>query len=223
MGAIKIEELSCEHVQTEPRDVDWRREWETSDGGDTPDETFTEAQRCEGCGMILVFAGGYSGGKHGDAMHETIGFDWGSAAADTKCDGYVGACEGPAMNYAYPCDWTDAEETARALVNLPVIPVVDSNGHHALALTGGGMDLSWEICEAYIALGFLPPLHYAKDLPLMAGLTLDARRKRILDACERTARISVRWAENAVKGISDTRKALRAQGRKRSRAAKGRR
>ena len=38
----------------------------------------------------------------------------------------------------------------------------------ALALTGGGMDYSWDICHAYILMGYAPPLHFC-DLPDFAG------------------------------------------------------
>jgi hypothetical protein len=54
-----------------------------------------------------------------------------------------------------------------------------------LALVGGGMDLSWDICEAYMLLGYLPPLHYC-DLPEFAGMELTAKNRWILeDACAR--------------------------------------
>ena len=73
------------------------------------------------------------------------------------------------MNYAYPCAWHDGATAALMLVDLPLVPVVLADGTHALALTGGGMDLSWEICRAYVALGFLPPLHYCRDLPRLGN------------------------------------------------------
>ena len=38
-------------------------------------------------------------------------------------------------------------------------------------LLGAGMDLSWEICEAYMRLGYLPPHHFARRPPC-----LDRRR-----------------------------------------------
>ena len=30
----------------------------------------------------------------------------------------------------------------------------------ALAVSAGGMDLSWDVCEAYLLLGYLPPLNF---------------------------------------------------------------
>jgi hypothetical protein len=66
---------------------------------------------------------------------------------------------------------TTVHEAAHALRGLPlcIIERLDGEGYE-LALTGGGMDLSWEICEAFVRLGFLPPVHFC-DLPDM-GRTL---------------------------------------------------
>ena len=77
--------------------------------------------------------------------------------------------EGPMMNYFYPVsDYTpgDMEEWAAKLDGLPLC-VVELDGERGLALTGGGMDLSWEIAEAFIRLGYYPPTWI--DLPAMAG------------------------------------------------------
>jgi hypothetical protein len=83
----------------------------------------------------------------------------------------ISEAEGPMMNYWYPLegisDETEASEAALGLSGLPLC-VVEVDGSYGLALTGGGMDLSWEIAEAYVRLGMLPPVHFA-DLPSMAG------------------------------------------------------
>ena len=83
--------------------------------------------------------------------------------------------EGPMMNYYYPVDsWVIRQngglhEAAARLKGLPLCLVEwEERDDYALALTGGGMDLSWEICEAYMRLGELPPTHFA-DLPGYAG------------------------------------------------------
>lgn len=83
--------------------------------------------------------------------------------------------EGPMMNYWYPLDestyssWSkfDPKDAALKLADLPLC-VVEVDGQYGLALTGGGMDLSWDICKAFVALGYLPPAHFA-DLPNFAG------------------------------------------------------
>jgi len=199
------DKLSCEHVNTLPRDVNWESEWANLDD-DEP--RYWEASKCESCGGVLVFQDGCGDETHcharGNAVLDSSEDD---EAAET-CDGHVGLCEGPMMAYAYPCLWRDGEEAARLLVDLPVIPVVLADGLHALALTGGGSDLSWEICEAYVRLGFLPPLHYAGDLPRLAGLYLTERRAKILDACEQSAKVALSWADSARKRIRALRKEI---------------
>lgn len=54
-----------------------------------------------------------------------------------------------------------------------------------LALTGGGMDLSWDICRGYINLGYLPPVHFC-NLPNFASETYD---KTVVDACRKSVDI----------------------------------
>jgi len=55
------------------------------------------------------------------------------------------------------------------------------------------MDLSWQICEAYMRLGFYPPIHFR--LPRMAGKTLTARNKRIIRACKKGRKIVKQWMD----------------------------
>lgn len=69
--------------------------------------------------------------------------------------------EGPMMNYFYPVDIDDLADAARALVDSPLVPV-EIGRQTGLALSGGGMDFSWEICEAFVLLGMLPPVHFAR-------------------------------------------------------------
>ena len=95
--------------------------------------------------------------------------------------------EGPMMNYWYPIgsDYVDdVEAWASAIVDLPLCAVV-VDGVAGLALTGGGMNLSWEIAEAFIRCGFLPPLGPCSDLPQMAGMKLDATKRTVLQALQR--------------------------------------
>ncbi len=109
----------------------------------------------------------------------------------------------PQMNYAYPitgfdrdlggCQSLIVSETSCCLVMLDDEPV--------LALTGGGMDLSWDICQAYTILGLLPPLHFVSNLPKMAGMSY-LKNRETLEACQRTAEIAVRWAQNAVANLN---------------------
>ncbi len=44
------------------------------------------------------------------------------------------------------------------------------------------MDLSWEICEAFLRLGYLPPATFA-DLPRMAGYPQSDEQRATMEAC----------------------------------------
>ena len=76
----------------------------------------------------------------------------------------------PMMNYYYLLSYLKhpAQEAQtilyRASLPLTIILIDDEI---VMALSGGGMDLSWEICEAYIRLGYYPPFHFS--LPEMGG------------------------------------------------------
>lgn len=79
--------------------------------------------------------------------------------------------EGPMVNYRYPVGGLTVSQAQAAvddgaLAGLPLC-LVEYDGEPFLALTGGGMDLSWEICQAYVNLGYLPPVAFCSDLPNM--------------------------------------------------------
>src|SRR5204862_260320 len=81
------------------------------------------------------------------------------AAMDGRCD----QAEGPMMNSFYlleeggPYGRTpDLDAWAAELDGLPLC-AVQLAGDYGLALTGGGMDLSWEIAEAHLRLGYRVP------------------------------------------------------------------
>lgn len=75
----------------------------------------------------------------------------------------------PMMNYAYPIDLrygADREECAANIDALAgCMSLVTIGDQDYLALSGGGMDLSWNICAAFIACGCVPPLKYLRNLP----------------------------------------------------------
>lgn len=90
----------------------------------------------------------------------------------------------PMMNYIYPLpDHFEVPEDIRD--RLCCCTVVEINDQHYLALTGGGMDLSWEIVETYIRLGLLPPVHFC-ELPAMTGRGTNENDRTIIDACVRS-------------------------------------
>ncbi|MFA5693247.1 MAG: hypothetical protein WC907_06470 [Acholeplasmataceae bacterium] len=174
-----VSELWAEFINAEPiyyswYDHNWGIDW-----------NYAEADRCWGCGHIMVSDGG-----------------------SIECDncGRELEFEGPMMNYAYPIKFYRADgmqEAALALVDLPLIPVTIDDEEY-LALTGGGMDLSWQICEAYMRLSYLPPTRFA-NLPKMAGDRLDSVHRWVLAGMHRSLLIQKERAERDLKRLKEIR------------------
>lgn len=97
----------------------------------------------------------------------------------------------PMMNYCYQLEneFNMPENIKEILGEAGAITLIQKteNDKYYLALSGGGMDLSWEICRAYILLGYLPPAKFCY-LPKFAGMDFKkARNKKVIDACVATA------------------------------------
>jgi hypothetical protein len=127
----------------------------------------------------LLNAGGFTYAvRHGESLYsrETGGDDQlpdGLLEQLLEVEPYEHGSEGPVMNFLWPVEHARVTpaDAAYNLRDLPLCVVVDGYDENeivGLALTGGGMDLSWEIAQAYISIGFLPPLALL-DLPNMAG------------------------------------------------------
>lgn len=135
---------------------------------------------------------------------------------DDNCRGMVPGGSAPAMNFLYPLpeeidhreviqeilknDKYRADRLSRLPLCLVVItsdtfPILSrgSHGLQGLALTGGGMDLSWEICEYYTLLGYLPPAHHCV-LPSYADRKTSATNKSIISACKASLKCVMRRA-----------------------------
>jgi hypothetical protein len=162
--SIPVEELYASFHDMKPEDYDFSEgygeEWECY-----------EADHCQECGKPVYVPGGEW--RHCDLE-------------DTECEGYL-ISEGPMMNYMYEASANRVgglENAALAIVDLPLCVVSFISGERwgntYLALTGGGMDLSWEICLAYMRLGYLPPLHFS-HLPEYAGKELGQEEKWVID------------------------------------------
>lgn len=98
----------------------------------------------------------------------------------------------PLMDYLYPVHSRyDPAESAALLhtghVNLTYV-YIETHNDHFMALTGAGMDFSWDICRGYMLLGQLPPVHFC-DLPDMGPTTYD---HHVVNACMRSLDISLR-------------------------------
>lgn len=184
----ETETLRVDAIESTPRPYLWWTETNTDlDGGDEDSGwRCVEAVRCGGCGLAIITAD-----DHGDECpaHESDALDLDAS--------------GPMMNYYYPVELDDLESAARTLVD-SVCVAVDVNGETGLALAGGGMDLSWEICEAFMALGFLPPVHFC-DLPAMAGKRATPGNLATIEACERSCSIAAGWMARKVERLASLR------------------
>ena len=118
----------------------------------------------------------------------------------------------PMMNYLYPLpDFEHGKLTAEALQTILmdqclVVVCVDDDGGggsetYYLALTGGGMDLSWEICHAYILAGYLPPTHF--ELPAMAGKPSTDTDRLIIQACKQANEVAQQWAGRRLERLAE--------------------
>lgn len=121
----------------------------------------------------------------------------------------------PQMNFRYPVtlgyDVDEREVAARIKEAAGCVTLMRSEDWrgetvYALALTGGGMDLTWNICAAYVAAGNVPPVHFLRNLPTMAGnsygATVDAETASAVlrgaqEAAEHLAHVADRIATDA--------------------------
>lgn len=174
---MKAEDLSCAHVYTQSVDVDWAnagydRGWEPVwpathlDGEDNPIED-EPVYYCDMC------AEGWREDDLDIQEDADVGCcpDCGHAIA-TVLDPIGFESLEPAMSYHWPVRLPrDACEaaTAQAVLDCGSVALIAWNdGGHSIVLTGGGMDLSWDICAAYVACGQLPPVALS-GLPALAG------------------------------------------------------
>jgi len=163
--------LSCNAVDSTPQDIDWGKAL----GEDLEGYVVYEAVECPECG------------------HEYVGV--GVFPCCPECGTEYEGDTGPMMSYWYPVDIQDCEGAAEKIADFPLCIVEFSNGLTGLALTGGGVDLTWKICGAFVALGYLPPVHFCR-LPRMSGWKRHPRSKGILQACLESAECAARWAES---------------------------
>lgn len=118
--------------------------------------------------------------------------------------------DGPMMSYYYPLpDGDVSSEDALKLAHLPLC-LVNFHGSDnedrpewALALTGGGMDLSWQIAEAHMQLGYMPPA-FVCNLPRMAGMDLDSPVNAwIVAGCKRTGEALMLQGQRIISRLED--------------------
>lgn len=191
--------LFADHVDVTPRRVDWREEAKRGTSVEDPGYHWSEVVECPKCKRQIATV-------DGALVDHNVAPDVDADDEHPPCDGsgdYVDAAEGPMMDYFYPCTFADLESAAESIADLPLCAVTLYDGEQGLALTGGGMDLSWEICEAYIRLGHLPPVHF--DLPNMASRGLTERALLVLDAMEASLGVVAARAERARERLASIR------------------
>jgi hypothetical protein len=189
--APDISYLCASALDATPRHLDLERygqSWE-----------YTEAAECSECGAKMLTEGG-------EQQHKDI-------EEDSTCEGYVSG-DGPMMNYLYALPTTpDEAEIRDALADLPlcVVTLTDAiDGEDTfLALTGGGMDMSWYIVKAYVRLGYLPPAYF--DLPAFAGMRLTDEKRLLIEACRETQRAMAARATRSLSRLDALERDLRAR------------
>lgn len=180
--------LNCDAIDMKPQSVD---DWSARLGEDGDGWRALEAFECPECKRTIV-ASSLGECECRDVLSDVVEvIDGEECEVPNTCRGTV-YLEGPMMSYWYPVKLADCEAAAMLIAHLPLCVVQFDDDETGLALTGGGMDLSWEICEAFIVLGYRPPVHFC-DLPVMAGRGTSERDIAIIAACEESCRIKERW------------------------------
>lgn len=176
----KIKHLSCDAIQQKPVAIDWaERLGEECDGWQA-----YSVEECYECGETVT-------SDCGDFHHNDID-------ADSDCDGLIYFQE-PMINYYYPLPHARLYAEDAAKISGPLVLVQFDDGEWALALSGGGMDLSWEICRAHVELGFLPPTHFT--LPDMAGNSWNEETAIVVMAMRKSLEVAYRWLKNNMKDL----------------------
>lgn len=186
---IAIADLSSEMIESKPVEYDWGEEgWEW--GVVYPDFSDWTIQDC----VDVADEHGWDIAEVVDAGAGAVNWQ-GLLRAHISNEPDFGC---PMMNYYYPLpDTLDTEKAQALLLNTCLVVVMvrvdtDADEFPAMALTGDGMDLTWEICEAYITLGFLPPVHFC-GLVRMAGRGASERDKGTIAACRRSLEVIGHW------------------------------
>lgn len=179
LSHVDVDELWVDCLHVGSTTIDWAEAY----GEDCEGWRSYDATACDECGLVIV-------GSDGDAQHRDL-------APDSGCRGNLNFAQ-PMMNYYYAIDLCDdeLEDAAVALMTCSMCVVQFEDGRSALALTGGGQDMSWDICESFVRLGRLPPVRYAR-VPRESGRGRHSGRDQvILAACAESFRVVARQANN---------------------------
>ena len=201
--------LNCDTVEITARRID-DLEAVAHDAREGEREWFWESQICEECGAHENASSESMFFRHQE--HDTgdcTACEEGLACKFADCPRRVREieehAEGPMMNAFWPCPWAgDGFAVAEAIAHLNLVPV-EIGSERGLMFTGGGMDFSWEIAEAYVVLGFYPPA--SLDLPMdcrdLSG-PKGERYRGIVQALATSYRILAGWCtqrEERLRGV----------------------
>jgi hypothetical protein len=175
--------MNCDSVDVKPQFYDWSEGY--------PDRwDYWAARRCEtnDCSGIVNRGAECSECKECSQSHD----------------------DGPAICYFYelPDYQGDPLDDAKKLADLPLCIVNIEGDRYGLALSGGGMDLSWEICAAYVALGYLPPACISRDLPRLAGMKMSEEKRSVIKACRESLRCQRDWTVRGLRQLAGTARAM---------------
>lgn len=177
MTRIPVRKLMNDALKAESFPTDWTGHEEDDD------LTVYQVDRCSSC----------------DKYTDAYGY-----CNNRRCEHYreQESDRGPMINYRYPLpvSFTTPERGAWAIRDLPLC-ITEVDGEYALALCGGGMNMVWEIAEAFMRLGYLPPVAYTY-LPDYSDKKQDATYRWIVGGCRRALRENVRLAkQEAASGL----------------------
>jgi len=149
-------------------------------------------------------------------------FEWEDEISE---QGYYGdlqvqmdGCEGPMMNFVYSLEKeVSLDDVTKISANVCMVCFSEDAQdaglpEYGFALTGGGMDMSWDIAGAYVDLGFLPPTTVVSRLPEFAGDTLTERKARIIEAMRQDYRVRARWIEQGIRDLNILEAKLKSDG-----------
>lgn len=177
------EGLRYTHLISYPRTIDWARPG-------TGVWAYAEAVECDQCGAPIVNLDDHAGDC--SDFGETGSLDLGA--------------DGPTSSTFYPCEIEDDVVAARALADLSLCVVtlnVDDDPETGIALTGGGMDMTWELVEGYMRLGHYPPVLLC-NLPRFSGMTATRTNMHIVAGCRKTLEVLIRRSQETIHTLDRT-------------------
>lgn len=120
----------------------------------------------------------------------------------------------PMMNSLWPVElaYNRSESEAAALMNRHAgsTSLITIDGDHYIAMTGGGMDLSWHIAAAYVCCGCVPPLYILRNLSGSPFETSKPARAAILAAGRAGAAYLRQEAQKLTQDVRDLSKRAKA-------------